>query len=76
MDNLKILCEDIKYDWFSLVSTFGKLGNNIKTKNKDKIKNGLITLICILLKIAYEHDIDMNHAWQHWNTKALSKQYD
>lgn len=76
MDKLKILCDDIKYDWFSLISTFGKLGINIKMKNKNEIKNGLVTLICILLKIANEHNINMNHAWEHWNIKALSKQYD
>lgn len=76
MERLIKKCNNLNYDWFEIVSEFGKLGNAIKLKNKTVINEKMLALITILLKIADENDIDMNEAWHRWITKALSKHYD
>ena len=73
MDNLLHKYKNIDYDWFIIIEIFGKLGTSVKSKNKENIEKYMIQLMCILFKISYIHDINMNHAWKNWNTKAIAK---
>lgn len=75
MELLKKQCKNVKFDWFHINTTFGYLSHAIKSKNKLDIEKYIVQLMSILLKIAYDHDIDMHNAWSQWNSKALAKNY-
>jgi hypothetical protein len=68
--------KNIDYSWFTISECYGKLSQNIHSKNEIALEENLTQLISILLKISHENKINMKDAWENWNIKAISKHYD
>ena len=64
---------EIPYDPLQMTILFGNMSYNIR--NHKNFDTEFCIIIHYLFSIMKHYDIDINHAWQKWYSKAQQKKY-
>ena len=66
---------NINLSWLELSTTLQQLSSSLRNNSKEDISQYIVLLIEFCLTLAKSYDIDLQHAWKSWDSKAFNKKY-
>jgi hypothetical protein len=66
---------NLTLSWLELSTTLQLLSQSLRHNSDEDISQHIVLLIEFCLTLAKSYDIDLQHAWESWDSKAFNKKY-
>ena len=66
---------NVSLSWLEVSSLLQQLSLSLRQNSKEDISKYVVVLVEFCLTHAKCFDIDLHHAWESWDSKAINKKY-